>query len=197
MWILQQTKIINLEAAVLQTQRRRRRRLSTFFKKLGQNWARPLVYIYQFIYAIYSRYTFWNQFTLKIMPSGIEPATSCELANGLPLDHSVTPKKKLSEKIWKNTYSTQFFMLSMMAVLVFPQEEQKFWEKEGNFKIWHFELTFEAPNETGATSPTTPVCLQNESFRMSYRWALYDEARGRHDFVLLLLLLVVVLLVRA
>ena len=28
---------VNLEAAVLQTQRRRRRRLSAFFKKLGQN----------------------------------------------------------------------------------------------------------------------------------------------------------------
>ena len=104
------------------------------------------------------------------------------------------PEKKLSEKIWKNTYSTQFFTLSIMAVLVFSQKEQKFWEKEGNFKIWHFELTFEAPNETSATSPTTPVCLQNESFRMSYRWALYVEARGRHDFVVVV---VVLLFVRA
>ena len=54
-----------MEAAVLQTQRRRRRRLSTFFKKLGQNWARPLVYIYQFITlraCASENQKFWLQF---------------------------------------------------------------------------------------------------------------------------------------
>ena len=68
------------------------------------------------------------------MLSGIEPATACEWAHGLPLDHSVTPQKKVVRKYLKKYLFDAVFHAEYDGRLSFPTKETKILRKKGKLQ---------------------------------------------------------------